>query len=60
MAKEMFVAAVSGGQIYTSMPRTTLGATGFLRGDQNSAIELQFVGNGEFLPLSHEGMIQAY
>lgn len=54
------VAVVSGGQVYTSIPSTTLGTSGFLQGNQNSALELQFVGNGEFLTLSHEGLIQAH
>jgi len=58
------VAAVSAGQIYTSVlssvPSTTTGAAGYLLGNQNSAIELQYLGNGQFLPLSHEGIIQAF
>ena len=29
-------------------------------GDQNTAIELQYIGNGQWLPLSHEGPITAY
>jgi hypothetical protein len=35
-------------------------ASGYLVGGQNSAIELQFAGNGQWLPLSHEGTISAY
>jgi len=58
------VAAVYAGQIYTSVPSsvssTTSGITGYLLGSPNSAIELQFVGNGQFLPLSHEGIIQSF
>lgn len=56
--------AVYGGQIYTSVPgsvsTTTTGLAGYLLGSPNSAIELQFLGNGQFLPISHEGIIQAF
>jgi hypothetical protein len=51
---------VYSGQIYTSAPNTTSGAAGYLTGGQNVAIELQYLGNGEFLPMSHEGIIQAF
>jgi photosystem II stability/assembly factor-like uncharacterized protein len=58
------VAVASGGQIYTSIPisvsSTTPGTTGYLLGNQNSAIELQYLGNGQFLPLSYVGLIQAF
>jgi hypothetical protein len=58
------VAGVNGGQIYTSVPSsvssTTSGATGYLLGNQNSAVELQYLGNGQFLPIGHEGIIQAF
>ena len=54
------VGVVAGGQIYTSIPSTTLGAAGYLTGGQYGAIELQYVGNGQFLPLGHEGTILAY
>jgi FG-GAP-like repeat len=53
-------AAVYGGQIYTSIPGTTLGASGYLTGGQYTAVELQYIGNGQFVPLSHEGTILAY
>ena len=54
------VALVEGGQIYTSVPSTTPGAAGSLVGGQDTALELQFVGSGQFIPLSHEGTITAY
>jgi hypothetical protein len=54
------VAVVNGGQIYTSDAETTTGTAGYLTGDQNTAIELQYVGNGQFLPISYIGSIQAF
>jgi len=33
------------------------GASGYLLGGQNAAIELQYIGNNQFLPLSHEGAV---
>jgi hypothetical protein len=59
------VAVVSPGQIFTSgapnaSAGTSLGADGYLQGGQGTAIELQHVGAGSFLPLSHEGVIYAY
>ena len=55
------VAVVYGGQIYTSgLATTTPGASGYLLGGQNTAIELQYIGNNQFLPLSHEGAFFVY
>jgi hypothetical protein len=61
------VAVVDGGQIYTSAPAygsptstTTVGTGGYLTGGQGTALELQYVGSGQWLPLSHEGTIFAY
>ena len=61
------VACVHGGQIYTSAlgllapgSATTTGTAGYLTGAQGAAIELQYVGNNLFLPISHEGTIFAY
>jgi hypothetical protein len=55
------VACVYGGQIYTSNSAiTTTGAAGYLLGGQNTAIELQYIGNNQFLPLSHEGAFTIY
>ena len=54
-------AAVYGGYIYvSSQSSTTSGAAGYLTGGQHSAIDLLYVGNGQFLPLSSEGTIRAY
>jgi hypothetical protein len=55
------VACADAGQIYTSnSANTTSGTAGYLLGGQNAAIELQYIGNGQFLPLSHEGAFSAY
>ena len=49
------------GNIYvSSQSSTTTGTAGYLTGPQHSAIELIYVGNNLFLPLSHEGTIRAY
>jgi hypothetical protein len=52
------------GQIYSSIPvsvpGTTPGTAGYLLGGPKSAIELQYFGNNQFIPISHEGAIQAY
>jgi hypothetical protein len=55
------VAVANGGQIYTSSQgNTTSGTVGYLTGTGQTAIELEYVGNGIFMPLSHEGTIRAY
>jgi hypothetical protein len=60
------LAAVIGvGQIYISdatLPSatTTSGTAGYLLGAQSTAIELQYIANNQFLPISHEGTIQGY
>jgi photosystem II stability/assembly factor-like uncharacterized protein len=55
------VAVVTGGQLYTSSgslsSTTTLGPAGDLIGGRFAAIELQYVGGGLWMPLSHEGTI---
>jgi len=54
-------AVVYGGQIYTSTgsssSTTTTGTAGDLVGGRYSAIELQHMGGGLWMPLSHEGTI---
>jgi hypothetical protein len=51
----------NGGQIYTSSQgSTTTGTTGYLSGARLTAIELEYAGNGTFIPLSHEGTLRAY
>lgn len=58
------VGCAFGGQIYTSVPgnvaSTTSGVTGYLRSGPNSAIELQYIGSGQWLPLNYIGVIRAY
>lgn len=56
------VIAASDGNLWTSAQgsTTTAGTTGYLVGGALSALELQYVGNGQFLPLNHEGTIRAY
>ena len=56
------VAAASDGNLWTSAQgaTTTTGTNGYLVGGYLSALELQYVGNGLFLPLNHEGTIRAY
>ena len=64
------VACVQDGQIYTSAlalapsqstgQNTTVGTGGYLTGGQGTAIELQYIGNNQFFPLSHEGTISGY
>ena len=41
----------------TAITTTTSGTAGFLTGGQSSAVELQYIGNGQFLMISHEGTI---
>src|SRR6185295_5914873 len=48
------VAEVYDGQIYTSSANSTPGTGGYVIGGQSTAIELQYIGNKQFLPLSHE------
>jgi hypothetical protein len=49
------VAVAAGGRIYTCRTDTSPGTTGSLTGEAGSALELQYVGGGRFIPLSHEG-----
>jgi photosystem II stability/assembly factor-like uncharacterized protein len=51
------VAVENEGYIYVTVSATTLGTGGALVGDQGAAVELQYVGNGQFIPLSHEGAL---
>jgi len=54
------VAGSTGGPIFTSTTATTSGSTGFLSGGQFSAVELQHIGNGQFMPISSTGTIKPY
>jgi hypothetical protein len=64
------VAVVNGGLIYIStdsgvtwtnpIPSTLSGTVGYLTGEHLTAVELQYIGGGQFLPLSHEGALTAH
>jgi hypothetical protein len=58
------VAGIYGAGIYTAQgtiqTTTTPGTAGYLAGGQYTAIELQYIGNGLFLPLSYVGTLSAY
>ena len=49
-----------GGLIYTYATTTASGTLGFVVGQQGSAIELQYIGGGQFLPLSYIGDIRTF
>lgn len=49
------VAVDAGGQTYTSSWWTTLGTGGFVAGGASSALELLYVGGGQFSVISHLG-----
>jgi hypothetical protein len=55
-----FVGAAWNGPIYTSSPNTTTGTSGYLTGDQLSALDLLYVGGGNWLPLSFVGSVTPY
>ena len=52
------------GGIYVSvastLSATTVGTAGYIIGAQGSAVELQYVGNNQFMPVSYAGNIWAY
>ena len=52
-----FIAAAYGVGIDASRDSTTTGTKGFLSGGAFVAVELQYVGNGQFLPINHEGTL---
>jgi hypothetical protein len=55
------VAVGYGGQIFKSgQAATTPGVSGYLLGGQNTALELQYSGNNQFQPLSHEHAFFTY
>ncbi len=60
-------AVVRTGRIYSSestpitlRSTTTPGSAGFLDGAEGTAIELQYIGNNQFLPISYVGRFFAY
>ncbi|HWY29722.1 MAG TPA: hypothetical protein VNX46_03145 [Candidatus Acidoferrum sp.] len=54
-------AAAYNGNIYYSssstLTSTTVGVNGYLAGPQFSAVELQYLGNGQFMPISFSGTL---
>lgn len=59
------IAAAVGGYLYTyayggTLAASTPGTGGYLAGGENSAVELQYVGNNTFVPVSHAGSLGAY
>ena len=55
---------VPNGRIYQTpadlVKSTTVGAAGYLLGDECSAVELQYIGDGKFFPISSSGTFYAY
>ena len=39
---------------------TTIGTSGGIAGGQGTAVELQYIGNGQFMPVSSAGIIWAF
>jgi hypothetical protein len=56
-------AGVNSGGIYYAQislqPKTTTGTNGFISGIQGAAVELQYIGNNQFMPVSSAGTIWA-
>jgi hypothetical protein len=56
-------ATIYGGGIYTAQTAlqsaSTTGTNGYISGPQGSAVELQYIGNGQFMPVSSAGTIWA-
>ncbi len=44
-------------RVYTAGASTSLGTGGGLRGDRGTAVELQYIGNGQFIVLSYSGTV---
>ena len=59
------VACMYNGQIYTysyygaTLSSTTAGTGGYLYGSKNTAVELQYIGNDTFVPISYIGSLSA-
>lgn len=59
-------AGITNGTIYTAEASaqtaiaTTTGTNGYINGSQGSAVELQYIGNGQFMPVSYSGNIWAH
>ncbi len=57
---KLVAAAYLSDRLYTTSASTTLGAVGYLSGGPSSAIELQYIGSGQFVPISYVGAITNY
>lgn len=55
-----FMAAPNGSSIYASLSSTTAGTAGYLTGGRYSAVELQYIGGGVFMPVSYTGNLAVY
>jgi photosystem II stability/assembly factor-like uncharacterized protein len=55
-----FIATGAGANVYAYKPTTSIGTSGFLSGGPYAAVELQYAGNGQFLPLNHEGTLTTH
>jgi hypothetical protein len=58
-------ATIYGGGIYTAQSSsqkttTTVGTNGYITGGQGTAVELQYIGNNQFMPVSSAGTIWAH
>jgi hypothetical protein len=58
-------ATIDGGGIYTAqsssqITSTTVGTNGYITGGQGTAVELQYIGNNQFMPVSSAGTIWAH
>jgi len=58
-------ATIDGGGIYTAqsssqITTTTVGTNGYITGGQGTAVELQYIGNNQFMPVSSAGTIWAH
>ena len=54
------ITGVGGGRIWLSVGTTTPGSTGGISGDRDAAAQLQYLGNGLFRVLSHEGTLNPF
>jgi photosystem II stability/assembly factor-like uncharacterized protein len=58
-------ATIYGGGIYTAQSAsqitiTTVGTNGYITGGQGTSVELQYIGNNQFMPVSSAGTIWAH
>jgi hypothetical protein len=53
------VGSVNGGIFYSATSTQTTSTTNSIVGSQGSAVELQYIGNGQFMPVSSSGLLWA-